>query len=95
MEEKLIEALNSITWYNGLAEIVMGWKGIESVPPAGYGGRDAEESAQLQILWMICVELFGTFGSSPRYGWIQDRAAFCDFIDRITATYQEHPAEEE
>lgn len=95
--EKMIDALDSVTWYNGLFDAVIEWKklGAFSSPPHNYGGLDAEEKMQLQVIWMICVCLFGDYGTSPRYGWIIDTDGFYDFIDKITATYKEAKENEE
>ena len=44
---------------------------------------------QLEVFWMICVVLFGNYGSSPRIGWIENKDEFFKFIDSITKTYQD------
>lgn len=44
---------------------------------------------QLEVFWMICVLLFGNYGSSPRVGWIEKKDEFFKFIDNITSTYQD------
>lgn len=44
---------------------------------------------QMEVLWMICVQLFGDYGTSPRYGWIEKKDEFFKFIDSITKTYQD------
>lgn len=96
MRQSLLEALQSVVWYNGLAEEIYSWKGIE--PNIGYyptitqtyfdkyqHGEYSEASmAELQHFWMICVELFGECGTSPRFGWIEDIDSFKTFIDLLT-----------
>lgn len=91
--EALLDALDSVTWYNGLAEDVYAWKSLPVVHgtilcPAGVFPDDCR-SSQLEVIWMICVELFGDYGISPRSGWIKDVKGFRDFIDRITTTERE------
>ena len=103
--EKWIEALDSVTWYNGLAETVLTWLNLEPVVPdshitpmLNYGLSDDEDTDayyQLQVLWMIAVELFGDCGTSPRYGWIEDIDGFNKWVLDITQTYRESKGNEE
>lgn len=92
--DKLIYALDSVASYNGLAETLLAWKNLPpdgpSIPcPLRWWETDDWYGAQLQVLWMICVEMFGDYGTSPRFGWINDVDGFRDFIDQITRTYRE------
>lgn len=99
--EALLDALDSVTWYNGLAEIVLSWINLEAHEgiisrPDNYGlcSGDAEENPdwsyhQLQVIWMIGVELFGSYGMSPRFGWIENEAGFKQWVHDITKTYRE------
>lgn len=93
-------ALDSVTWYNGLAETILKWKDIKPkdtiitcLDDYGYGEIEMtteswKDIGQLQAIWMICVVLFGDYGSSPRYGFIYEKniKEFHDFIDAITET---------
>lgn len=99
--ERLINALDSITLYNGLAEIIVKWKDEHYFDEIAYGlswnwntfeSYNPETRSQLQIIWMICVELFGEYGTSPRSGWIEpeNKDDFYKFIDDITETYREY-----
>ena len=96
--ENMVYALDSVTWYNGLAEYVAKWKtdcprvngAIVRDETYCCGEVDSPVYDQLQVIWMICVELFGNCGTSPRTGWIEDEEGFCKFIDDITNTQQEH-----
>lgn len=93
--EKLLDALDSVTWYNGLAEQVLEWKKIPVEPTIDgkpqikhlYSSLDGE---QLEVIWMIAVSLFGDYGTSPRTGWITDVKGFYKFIDRITSLHREY-----
>ena len=92
---KLLEALQAIVSYQGIESELQSWKKLE---PNEYGGifptylekwrhediESIEVGAQLQIFWMICVCLFGDWGTSPRFGWIEDRESFKTFIDLVT-----------
>ena len=96
----VINALDSVTWYNGLAETILKWKDIKPkdtiitcLDDYGYGEIEMtteswKDIGQLQAIWMICVVLFGDYGSSPRYGFIYEKniKEFHDFIDAITET---------
>ena len=100
MDDRLIEALDSVTWYNGLAEHIVEWKEDGYFKNSGdslfwdwdkFDRLSAEAQNQLQIIWMICVELFGECGTSPRTGWIlaENKESFFQFIDDITKTYRD------
>ena len=89
------EALDSITWYNCLAETVLKWLDLKPerglkylLPPKDYGTGDSVDYYQLQILWMIAVNLFGDWGTSPRFGWIEDIEGFHKWILDITEVWR-------
>lgn len=98
----LIEALNSVTWYNGLAEKILEWKKPGVVDVSKYGTHlfglklqkwfeqfERGDQAQLQVFWMIGILLYGNYGTSPRTGWIDDWDGFMHFLDAITEAYRE------
>lgn len=96
--EPLIDAIDSIVWYNGLYEDVIAWKNApltqhgQLSPP--YFEQDisyTDRYGQLQAIWMISVCLFGDYGTSPRTGWIEpdNIQNFYEFIDSITVTARE------
>lgn len=88
----LLDALDSVTWYNGLAEEIIEWKNLTS---EGFGvSRPEIDDPQIEVIWMICCVLFGDYGTSPRSGWITDIMGFHEFIDMITKTQQEHNKQE-
>lgn len=35
------------------------------------------------VIWQILVEMFGDYGTSPRYGWIQKTKECADFLQMI------------
>lgn len=93
-------ALDSVTWYNGLAKYVLQWKQDTlavseseyknfSVDCTTYGAEEPNdrEFYQLQVLWMIAVDKFGDYGTSPRVGWIESISLFVLWCDEITQTY--------
>lgn len=86
-----IEALDSITWYNCLARYVFFWRDIEDssgIPLESYGAECKEDELQLQIIWMIGVALYGDWGTSQRYGWIEDYEGFKEWVLAITETWR-------
>jgi hypothetical protein len=100
MNNELLKALDCVTWYNCYAEDILKWKEEGYLENDGYilswdwdkfDQLPKEEQIALQIIWMICVSLFGDYGTSPRSGWIlmENKEAFFKFIDDITTTYRE------
>ena len=96
--KEALDALDSVTWYNDLAETVLKWRDLEPkdsiiAVPDDYGinpcWNSAEDRPQLQVLWMIAVSLFGNYGTSPRYGWIEDIDGFRRWVLDITTTWRE------
>ena len=103
MKDKFLNALDSVTWYNGLAEYVFKWFFLEPdvcekinyqqiACPDNYcmdcSIEDNYAYHQLQVLWMIAVEMFGDCGTSPRFGWIEKVDEFRKWILDITAEWR-------
>lgn len=95
--EQMISALDCATWYNGLAEHVLGWRDLKPdragyilCPKTVYGERAVYKGDrdQLEVLWMIAVELFGNYGTSPRSGWIEDVNGFREWCLDITEIWR-------
>lgn len=98
MNEKLINILDSITWYNGLNEPL--WKlkkelyycddneKIFSFDESLKNKYTDEYDNQFEIFWMILVLLYGDYGTSPRSGWLyaNNKDKIIKFINRITKT---------
>ena len=95
MESKIIDALDSVTWYNGLYSPL--WKlkdELENCMDESIYCFDDDlnekytdgYNPQFEILWMILVLLYGNYGSSPRSGWLysKNKDNIIKFIDRIT-----------
>jgi hypothetical protein len=97
MNEDLISALDSITWYNGLAEPLIEIKKMVEKDEFqdGYSilrpNTDIFNDGQFEIFWMLLVELFGECGTSPRSGWLlkENKDKIIKFINDITKTYAE------
>ena len=85
-------ALQSVVWYNGLYKELLKWKEVKPKEPKDvYGGVVMIDvyDPQLQVFWMIAVELFGDCGTSPRTGWITDIEGFHKWIDDMCYDYFE------
>lgn len=83
---ELENALQSVVWYNGLYEELLKWKEVK--PKRDIVTIDVDDP-QLQVFWMIAVELFGDYGTSPRTGWINDIEGFHKWIDDMCYDYFE------
>lgn len=89
--EELLDALDSVTWYNGISEDIRAWKDLpiddegSILCPYDLIANDSSK----EVIWMICVYLFGNYGTSPRSGWIDNVEGFKTFIDKITKTERE------
>ena len=86
---KLLYGLNSVTWYNNLAETVFRWRslpGDKLISPAMDWPDDQYD--QLEMLWMIAVSMFGNYGTSPRSGWIEDVDGFREWCLEITEIWR-------
>lgn len=102
MKDELIDAIDSVTWYNGLAPIIVNWKKDDYFDKYEnysmswnwdtFNHYDEETRSQLEVIWIICVNLFGEYGTSPRSGWIlmENKEQFYKFIDDITETYRDN-----
>ena len=86
----IIDALDTVVFIYGLAPEILAWK--------QFGGMMQNEGRLLlrnkptqmtQVIWTICVELFGEYMTTPLDGWIDDIDGFYEFIDDITATAKE------
>lgn len=94
---ELFEALKTAIHYNGLEEVLQTWKDRSGLEEDEYGQLfrkyalerekyDLKNTAQIEIIWMICVLLFGNYGTSPRSGWIEKIKDFDVFIDDLIAS---------
>lgn len=88
--------LCSIPWYNGLSSRILSWKRLNDnhddphhsvLCSDNYGCTDENDPdiSALQVFWMIAVEKFGDYGTSPRYGWIlsENWDRFCEWCDAL------------
>ena len=45
--------------------------------------KDVERDEPNSILWMILVQMFGDYGSSPRYGWIKHPHECVEYLKEL------------
>lgn len=93
MTDRFSDAFGNIASYNGneewlwemadkLREVEEGKNFCLGVPPEGWiTARPA--------LWMMLVSAFGDWGTSIRFGWIDQTKAAADFIDEATERHAE------
>ena len=43
----------------------------------------SSSNKELNVLWILLVEMFGDCGTSPRSGWIEKRSECSDFLETI------------
>lgn len=95
-DENLLNALNSVVFYNGYDAIVKGLirylENYEQDSPIVLFPDDLgcfkstqmkEEDTMQTVFWMLCVELFGECGVSLRSGWVEDRNGAIQFLNRL------------
>lgn len=97
--DELIEALDSVIWYNGHFDQIREW--IDKLKATEEGKLchcpDFDDHG-LEVFWMLCVLMFGNYGTSPRSGWIEDHAGCIEFLKIITkktAEYSDFVEEDE
>ena len=75
-EQKIVKALNDICYYNGHSDelklIIRHIKSIHdnSIIPMPDEIRNNDCDTYVNVIWQILVIMFGDYGTSPRYGWI-------------------------
>lgn len=80
------DALNLLVKYNGYSDYVKsiinhinGFQGKPVVCPDWL----REPDTVVGWLWFILVCRFGDYGTSPRFGWIEDRDGAIRFLERL------------
>lgn len=115
IKEKMLDALNSVFWYEGLLAqsdpsndeysedcwLMKFIKDLEENTNTKYkemytatdlevfmenntfDGAKFDYEKRHTVIWQMLVEMFGSCGTSPRYGWIEDRKACAEFLKTI------------
>ena len=94
--QQFIDALDTIVFTYGLESRLYDWKKRAKfrVIDEPFVLRGEDFSSGLEFIWVVCVELFGDWGTTPRAGWIEDIDGFCEFIDAITSTSRDMDKED-
>ena len=90
MEKELINALDSVVWYNCHYEELFKIKEeIKKEKNITYSYCTTDN--QFQVIYMMLVVLFGDYGTSPRSGWLymENKEKILNFIDLITKRARE------
>lgn len=104
LSEEIVDAIDSWVWYNGLGQGVLDL--IEVVKLRNHDSNDTdgwnayfnawdlwynEWCPDLQPLYMICVVIYGDYGTSPRSGWIDRKniSKCVEFLKMCCSTYVE------
>ena len=89
--------LSIVPFYNCLSPAILSWKDLNKNPdnvhivphPTDYNykycGNNTCYIEQLEVFWMIAVNKFGEYGTSPRTGWIMSENwdKFCMWCDAV------------
>ena len=72
---------------NGIIEYIERGDGKQITFPFDGAGfltqKDVERDEPNSILWMILVQMFGDYGSSPRYGWISHPRECVEYLKEL------------
>ena len=92
------QALCSIFWYEGLIDkeyssdslVIQMIKDLRASSNF-YTMDDVPKEFEIRdrhtIIWQMLVEMFGSCGTSPRTGWIEDTQECANFLERVIHSY--------
>lgn len=79
--DKLYKTFIEMIWYQGYDEVISEMlKKIQDTDKCIYW---SDENGFLEEVWSIFVLMFGNYGTSPRYGWIEKVAEFKSFLQKL------------
>lgn len=87
----VMAAMIVMAGYNGLDKEILSWDELPVESNYGYteghiscpDSVRSRESWELIYIWGVLVLLFGDYGTSPRYGWIDHPVEFKKFICQL------------
>lgn len=90
--DELIEALDSIIWYNGYFNQIREWIDKLKATEEGkfFSRPDSNNDGGLEVFWMLCTLMFGDYGTSPRSGWIENHTGCIEFLESVTKESAEY-----
>ena len=91
MKEQFADHFFWALWYNGLEDDIEQLARRLEDAKGWFGRSDAGiEGESIELLWMILVQRFGDYGTSPRSGWIEDTEGAAMFLySRMTRTWKQ------
>jgi len=90
-EMSLMQAIEYIAFYNGHEEELKKMKAyIKSVKVENKRGNapypsflPEDPDTFIRVIWSILVCMFGDYGTSPRFGWIEHYDEAMRFLDKL------------
>lgn len=84
----LFDALESIIWYDGHYEWLKELRDdLEKLPKGEFTTYpmpyDIKPHTEIHTIWMLLVGMFGEWGTSIRYGWLEEIDDCIEFIDAV------------
>lgn len=81
------EAFVFALWYNGYEDEFQQWLDLKPnndkrITCPYFDDKDYDGSL-IQTMWMYCVIKYGDYGTSPRYGWIEEIDNFKNFVKQL------------
>jgi len=94
-EMSVSRALADLSWYNGyyddlqkIKEYIKSFGNDNHATFPDFLPDDCDTF--LRVFWSILVLMYGEYGTSPRYGWVEDRKNATRFIDRVCKDERRH-----
>lgn len=92
--DAILKALNVACWINSYDDVILGL--IEHISSADRDSAHIEAPFDLltiegtderqtirKVLWEMLVIMFGKYGTSPKYGWIENQISSLAFLKRL------------
>ena len=67
-KSKYVEAIEGIVWYNGYSKDIA--EMIQQIKDDEFSAIKWQHNSYLHFIAMMCVLIYGDYGTSPRGGWI-------------------------
>ena len=90
INNELYEAFIKMLWYQGYDVSIS--KMIEKIKETDTYISYDEKNGFSEEVWSVFVLMFGDYGSSPRYGWIEKVKDFKTFLENISLKLEPYSA---
>ena len=81
MDDKLYNAFLWMLWYQGYDTAIS--ELLKKIKDTDECISYSDENGFSEEVWSIFVLMFGEYGTSPRFGWIENVAEFKKFLEQI------------